>query len=280
MISFYKRVMKNFRNLRLKASELKFHIYYLLKNLALQLVPFSYGHYRKFRSMMDKSYVHERDKHKIRNKHYGSEGWKDDVSSQIRYRDYTNYEEYLIHQKLKWDEILKSQGGISPLHILAYRRKFYLRFRMLHKLLAKDAIIICAGARQGTEVEVLRDLGFSNAIGIDLNPGTANAYVKVGDFMNMENFESSVDFIYTNCVDHAFNLQAFFSEHWRVLKPDGYAMYDLALYGGGPFEAVQWRDDESVFQIMLRYFQHVVEVRTEPEWKWILLRGKRQNESN
>lgn len=262
-----------------RGKELKFQVHYRLKNLLLYFFPFSYGHYRKFRSMIDESYIHERDKHQIRNKHFGSEGWMDNVSSEIRYRDYSNYEEYLIHQKLKWDEMLKSQGGASPRLVLEFRRKFYRRFGILHRFLAKDAIMICAGARQGTEVEVLRDLGFANAIGIDLNPGPSNPYVKVGDFMHMENHESSVDFIYSNSVDHAFNLQSFFSEHARVLKSDGYAMYDLELHGGGPFEAVQWINDEAVFQIMLRYFQQVVEVRTEPERKWILLRGKRQNET-
>ena len=136
-------------------------------------------------------------------------------------------------------------------------------------------MILCAGARQGTEVEVLHDLGYKNAYGIDLNPGPENPFVRHGDFMRLENADSSVDMIYSNCVDHAFDLQAFFKEHSRVLKPDGYVLYDIGIQKSAAFEAVDWDSEEIVFTLMLRYFQSVLMVHTETHWKWVLLRGKR-----
>jgi SAM-dependent methyltransferase len=251
-----------------------------LKNLIYRLNFEGYGYYRHLKTYNDPTYVHERDKHPVRFKHYGSEGWSTETQGAIRYRQYDNYEEYITHQQQKFDEMLKLSGGFNLHKIVGFRKRFYSRFKHLKPLLPPSATIICAGARQGTEVEVLWDLGFKNAYGIDLNPGPNNPYVRKGDFMHMDAPTSSVDLLYTNCVDHAFNLEDFFAEHARVIKPDGYVLYDISLQaesGAGPFEAVAWETDEDLFLLMLKYFQTVIKVESEqPAWKWVLLRGKRE----
>jgi len=171
------------------------------------------------------------------------------------------------------------KGGFSNADIFNFRMRFFRRFRHLPALFAKDATVLCAGARQGTEVEVLRDLGFSNAYGIDLNPGQENPWVRPGDFMRLENATGSVDFFYTNCVDHAFNLDEFFREHARALKPGGYAMYDIAANmeeGGGAFEAIAWERTEDVFLRLLQHFDKLVRVERDDPWLWILVQGKRE----
>ena len=76
---------------------------------------------------------------------------------------------------------------------------------------------MCCGARQGTEVEVLRDLGFRSAYGIDLNSGPENPYVVPGDFMKLDAEDGSLDLIYSNCLDHAFDLPALAAEHARAI---------------------------------------------------------------
>lgn len=45
--------------------------------------------------------------------------------------------------------------------------------------------------------------------------------------------------VYSNCIDHAFNLSQFFQEHARVLKPGGCALYDINISEQrfGAFEA-------------------------------------------
>ncbi len=251
-----------------------------IKTVLCFLTPGGYGHYRALRRYRDPNYMHEQSKHPLRHKHSGKSGWQPSQQGQLVYRDYRDYAEYVTHQQQKYAEILKIYGGFTNREIVRYRLKFYRRFRWLPSLLPKDASIICAGARQGTEVEVLRDLGFVNAWGIDLNPGPANPLVRYGDFMHMDSPDSSVDMLYTNCVDHAFNLSDFFAEHARVIRADGYVLYDLSLHNTlgetGPFEAVAWKNDADVLAMMLRYFRTVVRVETELEWRWILLRDKWQ----
>jgi len=256
-----------------------FHPLFFWKTFLYAATPGGFGHYRKLRGLQDPGYVHDRDKHPLRSKHHGAGGWKEGTTEGgLHRRDYASYDEYLTHQKLKFDELLKTKGGFTNVDILNFRMKFYRRFRHLPELLPSDAKILCCGARQGTEVEVLRDLGYVNSRGIDLNPGVDNPWVNPGDFMKLDTADNSLDLLYTNCVDHAFDLDAFFKEHARALKPDGYALYELGANmegGGGPFEAVSWDRTEDVFVKMLGIFGQLIRVERDEEWLWILMRGKR-----
>jgi len=230
------------------------------------------GYNRSLKKYRDIKYDHKLDKHPVRNKHHGTGGWKEKKTGGLQYRDYDSYEEYITHQRQKFDEIVKMGGGFKTKDLFFYRIKFYKRFRILSKYLPKKSKILCAGARQGTEVEVLRDLGYNSAYGVDLNPGPNNELVEYGDFMKLNIPNESLDMVYSNSIDHAIDIEKFFKEHARVLKPNGYVLYDIAIQKGGAFEAVEWDSDETVFQIMKKYFKTVVEQKKEKNWKWLLLK--------
>jgi SAM-dependent methyltransferase len=252
-----------------------------VKTFLYRLTPGGYGYYRHLHRYQDPNYNHAQDKHAVRHKHFGSEGWKQEIKSTIIYRDYESYDEYIVHQQQKFDEMLKITGGFTNRTVTRYRLRFYSRFKHLQRLLPNNACIVCAGARQGTEVEMLHDLGFRNAYGIDLNPGPNNPFVRQGDFMHMDNPTSSVDLLYTNCIDHAYNLNDFLAEHARVIKPNGYVLYDLTAQsqaGAGPFESVQWKHEEEIFLLMLQFFKSVVRVQKASGWMWVLLQGKRESD--
>lgn len=255
------------------------HLKFWVKTALYRYVPGGYGYARRLRRFRDPDYLHSRHKHSVRDKHHAKSSWDVQKQEDFYYRNYKDYEEYVNHQKQKFHEILKIRGGFKNCDIASFRYRFYRRFRYLPAFLPKSANILCAGARQGTEVEVLRDLGFKNAYGIDLNPGPDNKLVRVGDFMHLDNPGSSLDMIYCNSLDHAFNLESFFSEHARVIKPNGYVLYDTALQENraskaGAFETVRWESEEALFLLMLKYFKKVVKVEIEPAWKWVLLHGK------
>lgn len=247
------------------------------------LTPGGFGYIRKLRRMQDAAYNHERDKHEVRKKHHGEGGWKAEKDGDVLKRDYASYEEYLTHQKQKLDEMLKMKGGFSNWDICEYRLKFFSRFKHLRGLFPPDAKILCCGARQGTEVEVLHDLGFRNAYGIDLNPGPDNRIVRQGDFMNIDLPEGSLDLLYTNCVDHAFDLEKMMDEHSRVLKPGGFLLYDMGINmeegKGGPFEAVSWDRTEDLVGKLLGRFKKLIRAERDEQfggqWLWVLLQGKR-----
>lgn len=266
--------MAYFRDLVLCRPEPKFWA----KTFAHLLTPGGYGYIRQLRKGRDASYNHARDKHPVRHKHHGGGGWKEEAEGGLRKRDYSDYEEYLTHQKLKLDEMVKIKGGFSNFDIFDFRVKFYTRFRHFPKLLPRDAEILCCGARQGTEVDVLRDLGFAKARGIDLNPGEGNPLVQAGDMMKLDVSDNSLDLLYTNCVDHSFDLDAMISEHARALKPGGYLLYDIAFNeeeGAGVWESIAWEREEDVVRRMMEKFRDLVRVERERQWLWVLVQNKR-----
>jgi SAM-dependent methyltransferase len=254
------------------------YLKFWLKTVLYYYLPGGYGYARRLRKFRDPNYVYGRDECSVRGKHCTKGRWSKQNQRGFYYRDYKDYQEYVSHQSRKLDVMLK-MGVFTNRAIAAYRSKFYRRFHYLPAFLPRSAHILCAGARQGTEVEVLRDIGFKNAYGIDLNPGPDNKFVRLGDFMHLENPDSSVDMIYCNAIDHAFDIESFFCEHARVIKPAGYVLYDIAVWnketqGHGPFEAAGWKSREALFLSMLKYFKKVIKVETEPLWMWVLLQGK------
>ncbi len=254
-----------------------------VKTLLYRYTPNGYGYYRRLHEQKDPDYNHERDKSTVRHKHYGDQGWNEKPEGRFRYRNYDSYDEYITHQKEKWREILLTRGGFTNREVMDYRRKFLRRFRRLPTNIPRDGAILCMGARQGTEVEVLQDIGYVNAYGIDLNPGPDNPWVRPGDFMKLQETDSSLDLVYTNAVDHVYNLELFLAEQLRVIKPNGYALYDLVHVSEekeeqafGVFEAVEWADDNDLIMLLLKYFKTIVHIETEEDWKFILLRGPRK----
>jgi SAM-dependent methyltransferase len=234
---------------------------------------------RRLRRERDRGYVHQRDMHPVRRRHSGGSGWREQPSGDgLRRRAYGSYDEYVLHQRQKLDEMLKVRGGFSNETIAAWRQKYYRRFRHLVPVLPADAVIVCAGARQGTEVEVLRDLGFRNAYGIDLNPGPDNPFVRPGDFHELPQADGTADLVYSNSLDHVFDFDRFFGDHARALKPGGYALYELSqvVDDGGAFESVSWEDERVLFEKMLEHFARVLRIETEIGWKWVLLQGPRR----
>lgn len=272
--------MRNFYYLLRHQLRYRFYSFnFWFKTILYRWTPGGYGYYRDLRSLKDpKAFT----LHPVRQKHNQKGGWQSGRNVQgLRYRDYENYDEYLVHQQQKFTGIIKRQGGFDNSIVALYRKRFYQRFRYLLKILPRQAVIVCAGARQGTEVEVLRDLGFKNAYGIDLNPGPNNRLVRVGDFMRMDNPSDSIDLLYTNCVDHAFELDAFFAEHARVIRPEGFALYDLFLgQEGGAFEALDWDSENQIFFLILRYFKQVIRVERQADTLWILVRQPHKESSS
>jgi SAM-dependent methyltransferase len=128
-------------------------------------------------------------------------------------RRYDSYDAYLEHQKAKLETHEFGQ----------YDQEFR---RTLRERLTALAIewqgrnVLCLAARIGTEVKAFLDLG-AFAVGIDLNPGKENRYVVHGDFHELQYAPDSIDVVYTNSLDHVFDIDRLAKEVLRVLKPDG-----------------------------------------------------------
>jgi SAM-dependent methyltransferase len=243
-----------------------------------RLTPGGFGYERRLRRLKDPGYDHARDLHPVRRKHHGgSTAWSDSDELGLRRRIYADYGEYVTHQEQRLEEALRLGLLFENAAVSRRRRTFYRRFRHLVDLLPPDATIVCLGARQSTEVQVLHELGFRNAYGVDLNPGPDNALVRRGDFQRLDEPDASVDLVYSNSLDHALDLPAALDEHARVVRPGGLALYDIADGSSNDptlsaCEATSWASHGTILRLLLDRFPELLRVESEPGRRWYLLR--------
>lgn len=86
--------------------------------------------------------------------------------------------------------------------------------------------VLCVGARLGGEVRAFKNLG-ALAVGVDLNPGPANAHVLHGSATAIQFPANVFDVVYTNVLDHIDDLAAFFAETARVSRPSALFAVDV-----------------------------------------------------
>jgi SAM-dependent methyltransferase len=160
-------------------------------------------------------------------------------------RRYACYDAYVEHQAAKLARIRERLDR----HDATDHAVFLDRFRSCRAL--RDArVVLCLGARLGTEVRALHELG-TLAFGIDLNPGADNPHVLPGDFHAIRFPDASFDAVYTNALDHAFDLARVIDEVERLLRPGGAFVTDVvagyeAGFTPGPYEAVMWPDIDAL----------------------------------
>ena len=163
--------------------------------------------------------------------------WSHDGPVSLRIHE--SYESYLAVQREKL-ELIGGEAFVDPNKAVAM---FLRRFKTIDSI-PPGARILGLGARRGEEVRAWRDLGHF-AFGLDLNPGKDNKWVTTGDFHFLHFPAHSVDLIYTNCLDHVYDLGLAVEDVVRVLAPGGLFVADI-LYGHqegftvGPHDTAHW----------------------------------------
>lgn len=163
----------------------------------------------------------------------------------MAHRQYQSYDEYVTHQASKLDKIEHRLKEVEEEDFSEFTR----RFKSCEQL-ADAKSVLCLGARLGTEVRALHRLGYF-AVGLDLNPGKDNQFVLPGDFHHIVFPDASVDAVYTNALDHVFDLQKVVREVTRIIKPGGVFIVDLPPgfdegFTPGSYEASYWGTIDSV----------------------------------
>ena len=164
-------------------------------------------------------------------------------------RTYRGYGDYIAHQKHKLD-----YGMDFDLteYDVKYRQILHERLQRLDPL-RRGTTVLCLAARIGTEVKSFLDIGCF-AIGIDLNPGESNPYVVYGDFHDLRFPSESVDIVFTNSIDHVFDIEKVIGQIQRVLKKDGHLILEVAKgskEGEDPgfYESFWWRTVDDVVSL-------------------------------
>jgi len=182
-------------------------------------------------------------KEKARQEKFESDRWQQ--GNKMAQRSYQSYEEYVNHQGAKLDKIIHRLHETEDEDFADFKHRFETC-----EALSEARSVLCLGARIGTEVRAMHALGCF-AVGIDLNPGSDNAYVLPGDFHHIQFPDGSVDAIYTNVLDHVFDLEKLMSEIVRLLRPGGVFVADILPgyeegFVPGEFESTHWKTVDSL----------------------------------
>jgi len=159
----------------------------------------------------------------------------------MKKQEYESYQAYVDWQKSKIDKpgVVENLTKVRARRIKEFRNLFReFSFGSLH------AKALCLGARLGEEVEALSLLGF-DAIGVDLNEYPP--LVIAGDFNKTLPFsDHSFSLIFSNSVDHVYDLQAWSKEIRRLLLPRGQLFLWLMLGFMGNYESIQIDKPEEI----------------------------------
>jgi SAM-dependent methyltransferase len=190
-------------------------------------------------------------------------------------RRYASYEVYVGHQAAKLDAIIDRLRRTEDEDFAV----FLTRFENC-KPLREARSVLCLGARLGAEVRALQRLGHF-AVGIDLEPGPDNRYVLPGDFHDIVFPDSSLDAVYTNALDHVFDLEQVLREVDRLLRCDGLFIADIELgydegFIPGDFEATHWRNRQTLLERLMAVTRFALEDASElserGRWTQVVLR--------
>jgi len=188
-------------------------------------------------------------KAKAREARFESSLWEHEGS--LAKRKYGSYEEYIDHQVAKLDQIQHRLEETRAEDLADFLRRFEGC-----EALKRARNVLCLGARLGTEVQAMLQLGHF-AIGIDLNPGADNPYVVKGDFHNIVFPDKSVDAVYTNVLDHVFDMKKLMSEVERILADDGILVADVLRgfdegFTPGAYESTHWKSVDALLEEIAR----------------------------
>lgn len=180
--------------------------------------------------------------------------WSKNRSAQgLRRKQYQTVQDYLKHQSSKLRRL-------DQRFLREYDRKFKNRLRKTlkrHKFVEPGMTVLCLGARQGSEVKAFLDLGCF-AVGVDINPGQNNQFVLYGDFHKLQFADKTIDVVFTNSLDHAFDLKKVINEIKRVLKAKRWLILEVSKGEGekgippGYYESISWQKADDILELFLK----------------------------
>lgn len=175
------------------------------------------------------------------------------VHKNFTQKEYKNYGEYVKHQISKTDGAIATGKRARPIRgwDIMYR-KMMSRTIKKYPFLERGMSVLCLGARRGGEVRAFVDCGCF-AVGIDLLPTPRNGYVLYGDFNEIRYKDETVDVVFTNSLDHAYDIEATAREIHRVLKKTGrfiFDYYDLRLTNlGDKWACCWWKKPQDIIDL-------------------------------
>lgn len=134
-----------------------------------------------------------------------------------------DYDAYVNQQGRKANNPNKRELFIETRH---QRIRKFTRIFTKAKEFLNPGKVLCLGARTGCEIIGARKAGFPESEGIDLHP--VGNVAKEGDWHNIPFKNNSFQNVFTNSIDHCFDIQKLAWEVRRVLQTKGRFLFMLS----------------------------------------------------
>lgn len=189
----------------------------------------------------------------------------------LHYKEYAAYEDYLK------DQTAKCKQKESYIRQKSERKYWEFCANFAKFEVPKGSSVLCLGARFGDEVRAWRTLG-CESVGVDLFGDEKDLVIKA-DWNNLPFDSDSFDYVYTNSIDHANDLDRMVREIKRVLNVGGKVLLELMRRHASSdekikqkfdnperYEAMLWNIDEDVLSAFEGFIvtKKWVDRRTEP----------------
>jgi SAM-dependent methyltransferase len=143
-------------------------------------------------------------------------------------KKYSNYEEYISHQKEKTEDPERRKKWLNDEWDEKYNYFFSEYKYVLDKFNIKPSGRgLGLGARTGQEVKAMLNIGYLNSIGIDLVP--CEPLVIEGDIHDLPFKTNEFSFAFTNIYDHSLYPDKFLEEIVRTLAIGGIGVIHLQV---------------------------------------------------
>lgn len=177
----------------------------------------------------------------------------------LHYKEYKTYEDYLGDQVAKPN--LPGKEDYIRQKSERKHREFLARFEKFKPFIEDRGRVLCLGARFGEEVQAFRDLRYE-AIGVDLFANEGDLVIKA-DWNDLPFSKGLFHCVYTNSIDHCYNLHDEKNEIKRVLARDGFVILELntqhcaaatdeeieeKFANTDRYEAMLWNDDNDIVE--------------------------------
>ena len=170
----------------------------------------------------------------------------------VRRRAYETYDQYLDHQR---EKLARLRDRIEPSDA-EYEQILIPRLGGIPVVASARGRLVtclCLGARLGGEVRAFKHHGVL-AIGVDLAPGEGNPHVLPGDFHALEFPDGVFEVVFTNALDHAWDLPRVAAEAWRVMRPGGSLILEIGIDRIGRYESLTADSVDAVLEALAPWF--------------------------
>lgn len=191
---------------------------------------------------------------------------------------FESYDQYLDLQKSK---VLNSIGSSDSPFKNEYSNGVRIgkpkwSNRLFNMVGAESGVkVLVLGARWGSDIQFLRESGFSNVAGIDLYDPPLSEYVQYGDAHFLSNYfeKNSFDAIWAHHVfEHFFQPSRVIEEIKKIVKDRAFIYIGLPFAGGkNKYDAQEEFNSPAEFVSLMSFYGFLLELDSE------CYRGKKKN---